>query len=609
MKQKFTLFLIVCLFAGLQGFAQKQEWPRSPQGKANNSKIALQKQETALEKAKVMLSQNIKLCESIKQALPKNENLKKITEDWWEPDTITNLSLTAISSRKISEFNEKGLLTTEITQGSADAGATWSYVYKTSYHYDVQNNMNLRIKEVWNPENNDWLNYERSINTHDGSGNVLTTLIEYWNTEQATWRPDFRGTYTYDGQNRLTLEVIERDWDDIGWVYTGRDSYSYNNFDQILVHLTEIWDNEVWTNFSQTTNIYDNEGYILMEEILNWRGTEWGKYILGSYDYNEDHKLIQYISQQGNEDNEWEYFGRDTATYDERGNELIFLTQFYNPVLSTWENSTEYESTYDLRNNRLTSQRRDWIEGEWVILQKETMTYDENNNEITYTAEQNFGDGLKPTFRLLNEYTENNLLSVSTTELWDNNTSDFLKETRDLYTYNSNAYLELFVGQAWMEDDWKNAFQTEFEYDSHNNGTLVSFWGWTDEGIKIPVENPVAQILYNNGESFYQYADFYNMIHLLSVSYVNIGEMLSIPWVNPLEKMVRVYPNPTPGKLQIKTQNIDLTEMRLYNQTGLLMGIFPGNNTSVDLTDFAPGIYLLKMKTPKGEVTKKIVKR
>jgi hypothetical protein len=71
---------------------------------------------------------------------------------------------------------------------------------------------------------------------------------------------------------------------------------------------------------------------------------------------------------------------------------------------------------------------------------------------------------------------------------------------------------------------------------------------------------------------------------------------------------IRVYPNPTNGTLNISNlNNMEILEYILYNSNGIRMTATINNNM-LDISQLESGMYFLYLKTPIGNVTKKIVK-
>ena len=82
---------------------------------------------------------------------------------------------------------------------------------------------------------------------------------------------------------------------------------------------------------------------------------------------------------------------------------------------------------------------------------------------------------------------------------------------------------------------------------------------------------------------------------------------------NGLAKLVELYPNPTNATIEIRLNEAQLQvkECRVYDIYGKLMSIVPVNadNTKIDATDFAAGVYFIRMNSEMGVITKKFVKK
>ena len=76
-----------------------------------------------------------------------------------------------------------------------------------------------------------------------------------------------------------------------------------------------------------------------------------------------------------------------------------------------------------------------------------------------------------------------------------------------------------------------------------------------------------------------------------------------------LESSLQLYPNPTKGKLQLKTSNqVEIEQVILYTIQGRAVRQLQLNNNEVDLHNYADGVYLLQIKTNRGMITKRVVK-
>lgn len=82
---------------------------------------------------------------------------------------------------------------------------------------------------------------------------------------------------------------------------------------------------------------------------------------------------------------------------------------------------------------------------------------------------------------------------------------------------------------------------------------------------------------------------------------------------NDILEKISLSPNPTSGTFEIyfdETQ-LQVKECRVYDMYGKLMSITPvnTNNTTINVTDFASGIYFIRMNSKIGIITKKFVKK
>ena len=80
-------------------------------------------------------------------------------------------------------------------------------------------------------------------------------------------------------------------------------------------------------------------------------------------------------------------------------------------------------------------------------------------------------------------------------------------------------------------------------------------------------------------------------------------------WENKNNELnISLYPNPAFNKLNIETPSA--SEIEILNIQGQLIKRIAANenNTSIDISAFAKGMYFIKVKTEKGLVVKKFVK-
>ena len=82
---------------------------------------------------------------------------------------------------------------------------------------------------------------------------------------------------------------------------------------------------------------------------------------------------------------------------------------------------------------------------------------------------------------------------------------------------------------------------------------------------------------------------------------------------NELAQLVELFPNPTTSiiELRLKSDNLHVKECKVFDMYGKLMKVIPihAETTSIDVTDFASGVYFVRMDSEKGTISKKFVKK
>ena len=145
--------------------------------------------------------------------------------------------------------------------------------------------------------------------------------------------------------------------------------------------------------------------------------------------------------------------------------------------------------------------------------------------------------------------------------------------------YRIGLYIEDYHSQEFALGE-DNTYRQPF-------GHTISFfdgdWGWLGTGGAVMID------MYTQADQFNHDAN------------VNVKEVKNSTMNN-----VRVYPNPTTGI--IKVQNAENATINIYSLAGNLVKTIESNavSTSVDLSEFAKGTYLVKVVKANEVVTKKV---
>ncbi|EMQ94742.1 hypothetical protein D778_00382 [Xanthomarina gelatinilytica] len=75
-----------------------------------------------------------------------------------------------------------------------------------------------------------------------------------------------------------------------------------------------------------------------------------------------------------------------------------------------------------------------------------------------------------------------------------------------------------------------------------------------------------------------------------------------------LENNISIFPNPVQNELNIQLHNsITVKQVNVYSITGQVV-LKAQNARKLDVSDLSPGVYLMKIETDRGDVTRKIIK-
>lgn len=283
---------------------------------------------------------------------------KEILSAW---DT-TNL-IWVFSDSIAFTYNGTGKITSEVVYGQ-----TGNALYKTTYSYNVSNNLTQNLIQTWN--GTAWINNYHTTYSYNGLGQKIEAINQHWDTTSASWENNERTTYSYNALNLLSQDLYQP-WD-LGisnWINSSKSNYTYNTDSQLTEKISQGW-NSVWENVSRTTYGYNGIGEVdsTMDFIYNWGMMAWEpSYQNINYNWyhwsgsilSPDNKIAGFLEQEfivGN----WENFLRESHSYDAFANDTNYLSEAWNG--GSWV--TQYETrdtyTYDANHNIIQDFEEDW---------------------------------------------------------------------------------------------------------------------------------------------------------------------------------------------------------------------------------------------------------
>jgi hypothetical protein len=241
--------------------------------------------------------------------------------------------------------------------------------------------------------------------------------------------------------------------------------------------------------------------------------------------------LIETIFQSWN-GSAWVNTDKNSFTYDGNNNLTELLYQSWDG--STWVNYSKQSYTYDGNNN--LSERLDqyWDGSAWVSIYKNSYTYDGNNNRTEAIWQTWDGSAWVNSYKYSYTYNENNILIESLGQSWDG--SVWVNSGKSLYSYDGNNNLIELLSQTWDGFDWVDAYKQSYTFDVNNNliEELDQIWSsseWTNN-YKYSYTYDVNN---NLTEALWQTWDFSNWVNDYKLFYTydgnnNLAERIQQRW-------------------------------------------------------------------------------
>jgi hypothetical protein len=273
------------------------------------------------------------------------------------------------------------------------------------------------------------------------------------------------------------------------------------------------------------------------------------------------------------EDGKW----KGEYTYDTNGNMIEHIGYRWNFTMNKWVERYKYEYEYDTNKNLIMYVEKEayWYDSipSWRELNKFEYEYDTNGNLIMYVEKKLFG--ITPSWHEYQKYEY---------------------EYDNMNNRTTSVFYTLFGG-VWRENS-KMEFEHNLLYDLDD--LILSNWGHTYYK-QIAAKNMFT------GEKSYEWNGtdwdtIYTEKWYYSEPKVNI--------IEPNKENIKVYPNPTTGKLIVDNGQLTIGNVEIYDIYGRKFSHFTIHVSpiEIDISHLSSGIYFLKIQTENGTVTKKVIK-
>jgi len=170
-----------------------------------------------------------------------------------------------------------------------------------------------------------------------------------------------------------------------------------------------------------------------------------------------------------------------------------------------------------------------------------------------------------------------------------NSDSDTVKSVSISTIINVSTYPILVVGIS-VPDEVNNGGTTHCTLGSNFDGGTMPYYFFSSE-----CDFHSIPIVPNNNDNF--------VLKITGLATLSINEF-------SLEKNISIYPNPTNDIININlSKDIIINSVELYDITGKQIIVETNNLKSIDLSKLKIGVYIIRIQTEFGIVSKKIIKK
>ena len=253
--------------------------------------------------------------------------------------------------------------------GQSWDGIAWVYADQVFNTYDDNNNPLSDVWQIWTGSG--WENDQKGIYTYDAANNLLTESVAYW--EGDAWINAMQIIYTYDANNNKA-SYLHQNWNGTDWENYWQETYTYDVNNNMTGSLHQDWIDNQWVDNGQNTYVYDNEDKLISSVIQVDNDAELVN-LETKYFYDAENRLVSDSTHTWG--NSWDYKYLGTYSYDANGNLINWLSQSING--DSRENSSRTLFTYDAANNQTSALRQDWKDNSWVNLDFERHAFNDYN--------------------------------------------------------------------------------------------------------------------------------------------------------------------------------------------------------------------------------------
>lgn len=455
--------------------------------------------------------------------------------------------------------------------------------------------------------------------------------------------------YHSHAQTTVYRKIAQRHDDYISSNWKGVDSILFDyNSDARLINQTALKGNATngWDNFSKYSFYLNPAGKVNVQVRENWNGSAWvyaTKYT-NTYDASSNLTLIEYHTWDGSNwipNAKTEYTG-----YNAFGNWNQQIT--YNYIGGTWVYA--FRGTQQFINPTAflqTKESESWDNNlqQWNKIERLSYTYYQDSiGSITRSTPSPNNTWVSNAQYLYTYFSIPFRLQTYTTKLWNQDSLNFLNDSRTNYTYNAAANYDQIISEDYIgASNWSPIKRTQHLYNPSNqliekySEENIGGWQNKDRNTYTYSSNFVNEDLYYVGSAsnwnlskktnynydvndnlIFKQQEDYNGINYTPSSrdfYYYNSFVVGLYETESMDASTVLFPNPCNDRLHIQLESdketaiqINIVDMLGRNRILISSPIRKGKNIiDIETNTLATGNYFVQlsdMNTHKKQVSK-----
>lgn len=243
----------------------------------------------------------------------------------------------------------------------------------------------------WNSLDEIWMDNRFILNSPNGK--FLESYSKGWNTRDNQYSSGSRLLNIFEGDLILIVEYQQYVPENDDWLPTRKTEYLYDDFGNISLSFTTVWNNEtaLWENQKKSVRQFDELSNIsdVYEYSWNADSSVWDSAGHIQYSYNVDQQIdTLLIYNWSQEENKFIYDRLSTYKYETSDIRSEMIVKEFNAALHKWQNSAKYEYHYSGLDNTTNSFEGDTINDTWIPSSRQFQSFNSQSQPDTTQSER-----------------------------------------------------------------------------------------------------------------------------------------------------------------------------------------------------------------------------